>query len=1330
MKKVFKYLFTFLLLIPMVFAITACSGNGGDGGSGNGGPGDGGSNSPSGIPAGYYQVMYYERDDSCENEILLGTALFEKGTAPTIAEPSSYYDNLVYHSGKIFNEWRMSYNDSTWGWCEDSLNIDVITYQINWDINNNIIKLYANYFYSVQPVTYELNGGINHANNGDAYIQNTELGIPTKDGYYFAGWTYTSDDPEIYSDEPTRKLSLYSVPTGIVFTANWEEYVVKFVTTSGSGNIEDIHYSESDTSVALPTTGVEKYGCFLKGWSLNENTSPDDTCYTNEIAVSPEPENWWEEPICGEITLYSVWDTKLNINSYGAVSGFKSEYQDETHMYVPAEFNGVKITGVSTSGAPNLKFLQLENDGDFLEYNSYSPSFNFSVNSTTLETLYCPKNFEQITISCCPKLKNIYLGEKLKKLSIYDNIYTNNSLTTLSLPDVIEEVSIINLLALQSIEFGPNLKRLMITNNNAMKSISIPKTYNGILRLTNMTGLEEVTLPITVPDYYDFTDTLLVNCQNIKKMTINKTNVDWADGECSPLRNLTNLEEVVIEDLTEIYQYYFSAVPNLKKVTINGPVTEVETKAFYNSPCLESVIFNNTTQMTLGESVFEGCVKLKNFTYQPNTITELPKKAFYGCYALEGFSALNEMSIGERVFENSGLKVVNNSTNITGVDDFSFKNTKITNLDLTSIRNIYMPKEFVYGCSLLESVKLPNTITYILNSCFAECPKLDFEDMSVFHNVTTIESAVFKNTAIKSFASWDKLNNLERNIFEDCKQLTSINLSKGTFVSLINTFENSAIEGEIEIPGRINRYVSAFNNCNSVTKLKFNAGEIIYMAELSIDNMDALEEIEFNREFRFERFVWNSEGTHIFGKLISLKKITDIGMYGLLDKFSTYDGYENPTEHFQVYTPAGSDTTYYIPKTLTTLEFLGGSSMFEKARGWESETLTTLILHEEVKSVEYFKNCINLENIDMSTVKNVGPYAFAGCTKLKTIDLSNVENIGTNAFAGCTELTDVDLSNIVSIGQSAFEGCTKITNVDLSNLNSVGKKAFLNCTNLVIDNDLVLTSLGESAFENCSLINVDIDLSGLTQTNIPVSAFKNCENIKSFTLPTTITEVESYAFYNCRKANFGIEFAGDIKFGSYAFAESGVTSVKFKDNLDASCGEYVFLNCKNLKTFTFGSEDGRILTKGFFKGCSAIETIDITNVSTVREEAFADCTSLKEIKANTNGTTNFYAGALTGLINLEKISSMYLQIQENNLLESTKLKNINIYISQSFPGILSTEEKENCNVVKIGYNTYYIPNIFEEVNLISHKNRGNDNLDITYISVDDNLTVEIIILEW
>ncbi|MBQ9793026.1 MAG: leucine-rich repeat protein [Clostridia bacterium] len=1241
MKKFFKYLFSFLLTIPMFFALTACGGDAGNGGDG-GGSGDGGSNSPSGIPAGYYQVMYYERDDTYENETLLGTALFEKGTAPTIAEPSSYYDSLVYHSGKIFNEWRMSYNDSTWGWCEDSLNIDVITYQINWDINNNIIKLYADYFYSVQPVTYELNGGINHANNGDTYIQNTELGIPTKDGFYFSGWTYTSDDPTIYCDEPTRKLSLYSVPTGIIFTAHWEEYVIRFATI-GDNSIDDIHYSEGDTSVALPTTGVEKYGCFLKGWSLNENTSPDDgTYYTNEIAVSPEPEVWYEEPVCGEITLYPVWDTKLRIDSYGAVSGFKSEYQDETHMYVPAEFNGLKITSVSTSRAPNLKFLQLENDGEFLEYNSYSPSYNFYVYSSTIETLYCPKNFEEITIYTCQNLKNLHLGDKIKKLSLYDSDYTNNVLTTLNLPNSIEELSLGNLLALQSIDFGPNLKSLMITNNNAMKSINIPKTYDGFLKLENMTALEEATLPITVPENNNFTEEIFINCSNIKKITINKTNVEWFSYTFSPFKNLVNLEEVVIEDITEIYQYYFSAVPNLKKVTINGPVTKVGIKAFYNSPCLESVTFNNTTQMVLGESLFEECVRFKNFTYQPNTITQLPNKTFYNCYALETFTALNKINIAQNVFENSGLKVFNNSTNISSIGAYSFKNTKIINLNLTNITDTYMPQEFVYNCSLLESVELPNTITYISNSCFAECPKLNFEDMSVFYNVTAIENGAFKNTAITNFNSWDQLDNIGSSVFEDCKQLTSVDLSKGTFVSLIRTFKNTPIEGEVEIPGRINRYASAFNNCNSVTKLKFSAGETIYMAELSIDNMDALEEIEFNKVFSFQRLVLVSEGTHIFGKLISLEKIIDVGEKNLLYYFSTYDGYENPTEHFQVYTPTGSDTTYYIPKTLTTLEFLGGNSAYAKARGWESETLTTLILHEDVKSVEYFKNCINLENIDMSTVKDVGVNAFAGCTKLKTIDLSNVESIGGNAFTGCTELTGVDLSNIVSIGQSAFEGCTKITTIDLSNLNSVGEKAFLNCTNLIINNDLALTSLGESAFENCSLININIDLSGLTQTNIPASAFKNCENIKSFTLPTTIVEVQSYAFYNCKNANFSIEFDGSVKFGSYAFAESGITSVKLKSSLNDDSGEYVFLNCKNLKIFTFRSSEfttyNFYLHKGFFKGCTAIETIDITNVKYVYEEVFADCTSLKEIKLNTERETYFDESALTGTTSLEQIS--------------------------------------------------------------------------------------------
>ena len=64
-------------------------------------------------------------------------------------------------------------------------------------------------------------------------------------------------------------------------------------------------------------------------------------------------------------------------------------------------------------------------------------------------------------------------------------------------------------------------------------------------------------IPLTKLCFTSLLNKLSINLSN-NKITINKTNVEWSSYEFSPFRNLTSLEEVVIEDLTEIFQYYFS----------------------------------------------------------------------------------------------------------------------------------------------------------------------------------------------------------------------------------------------------------------------------------------------------------------------------------------------------------------------------------------------------------------------------------------------------------------------------------------------------------------------------------------------------------------------------------------------------------------------------------------------------------------------------------------------------------------------------------------------------------------------------------------------------
>ena len=161
---------------------------------------------------------------------------------------------------------------------------------------------------------------------------------------------------------------------------------------------------------------------------------------------------------------------------------------------------------------------------------------------------------------------------------------------------------------------------------------------------------------------------------------------------------------------------------------------------------------------------------------------------------------------------------------------------------------------------------------------------------------------------------------------------------------------------------------------------------------------------------------------------------------------------------------------------------------------------------------ESFKNCVNLESIEIGTGLNKIKYnAFTGCEKLSSVYITDLEawnnhgqffdspfKYGANLYLNGELVTELIIPNtITTINNKIFENIPSITSVFIPNsVISIGDNAFYGCTNLnSVDISNSVTSIGSGAFSSCkNLVNVKIGSGIKTIGNY---AFGNCKSLKT-----------------------------------------------------------------------------------------------------------------------------------------------------------------------------------------------------------------------------------------
>lgn len=146
-----------------------------------------------------------------------------------------------------------------------------------------------------------------------------------------------------------------------------------------------------------------------------------------------------------------------------------------------------------------------------------------------------------------------------------------------------------------------------------------------------------------------------------------------------------------------------------------------------------------------------------------------------------------------------------------------------------------------------------------------------------------------------------------------------------------------------------------------------------------------------------------------------------------------------------------------------------------------------------------------------------------------------------------TALQVLDLSNAsadaVPDNQFYYENCPNLVTVKLPNgLKTIGASAFSSKKNLVkVEVPNTVTSIGSSAFYGCSKLET-CDISECNLTAIPSSCFDGCSTLTSFTIPSTVTTIEYYAFSSCSLFTSTLP-AGLKSIGRGAFRGAAMTGI-------------------------------------------------------------------------------------------------------------------------------------------------------------------------------------------
>ena len=749
----------------------------------------------------------------------------------------------------------------------------------------------------------------------------------------------------------------------------------------------------------------------------------------------------------------------------------------------------------------------------------------------SLKTINIPgsiKTIDQAAFAHCESLEEVTLHDGLE--SIYQEVFSScKSLKEINIPGSVKTINRAAFAYCESLEevtLHDGLESIWddaFSSCKSLKEIKIPDSVKDVGKkaFSNCSELEMAKLPADLEVIHD---DLFWNCKKLNRILLPKRLKEIKERAFAGCEAINGI--ILQEGLTRIGGRAFQGCKSLTSVIIPSSLEVFGDGAFVDCSSLrnfeimegnEHYIVKNgmVTTKSTGRMLF--CLPFqKGECVIPEQVTEIWPYAFSGCHDITKIifpSTIRRIARSAFTDFGSHLETVEISDLSAWLSVIPFPQKEInTNWYSGQIPNsCQIPNPFVNhaqmtingqvvydliipngiksirdeafkGCGSITSVYIPDSVIYLGNRCFDDCPNLKV--LSISGDITGLMPHSLEPENISNQITVIIRNQLGSELAKY--------ISRRKRLAEATDFHNVEF-GQIPVNARLsmtNRIAERLNNGEDLPENLRND----YLNYLTKNKKNWISKPE---ESMFPVLIWM-----LREKLLSVKEIHELIKMSsniknplLMGALLEYQNHGFSAEEKMEYEQAELDEMVkdMMPvKKLSETAYL--QSIWMVARG-------TSFVKKMKKTTE---NVVFPTKIGKKTLTGISDdFVFLDedgkdvRTQVKSITIpAGYKKIGRNAFMNCTNLEEIIIeSGLEQIDYSAFKNCTSLKKIMIPGS---------------------VKSVGDDAFSFCNALKEIIIQDGVEV--ISEDAFFMCEALKVIDLPASVTDIKARAF-----AKSGIE---------------------------------------------------------------------------------------------------------------------------------------------------------------------------------------------------------------